>query len=246
MLALEGIDAVGTNGFEPNTTMDTVFLKNNVGQSGNLPHIAEAPAGYASTFKKLLNAFSLGGGMLIYQLNETGINGGTKNKALSVYDTTADFTERDGKESFVWSVDNNTYYYAATADWKSFNGMIKAVGGRIADTANEETFKVIDALEANGTGSITLGSKSFGYNATGKPSDSYGTVGFIMQNADGSYLLYSLKGGVEFTLPTGAAVTSGRYENDEWVADSTVNLTDNTFAVTDTSSASGTVYRVTF
>lgn len=246
VLALDGIDAVGTNGFEPNTAMDTVFLKSNVGQSGNLPHIAEAPAGYASIFKKVLNAFSLGGGMLLYQLNETGINGGSKNKALSIYDTSADFTERDGTDSFVWNVDQKTYYYAATSDWKAFNGMIKAVGSRIADTATESTLKIIDAMDADLSGSITLGEKSFGCNMTGKPGNSYGTVGFIMRNSDGSYLLYSLKGGASFTLPEGAAATSGRYVNGEWAADGDAVITNSVLAVTEEAAASGTVYRVTF
>lgn len=245
VLALDGIDAVGTNGFEPNTAMDTAFLENNVGQSENLPHIAEAPAGYASIFNKVLNAFSLGGGMLLYQLNETGINGGNKNKALSIYDTSADFTERNGTDSFVWNGD--TYYYAATSDWKAFNGMIKAVGSRIADTAVKDNFKVIDAMSENKTENLTVGGKNFSYSTSGKPDNSYGTVGFIMQNTDGSYLLYSLKGGTTFTLPEGARVSSGRYVGDEWKSDNTISLANNNeFTVTSGAAVDGTVYRVTF
>lgn len=244
VLALEGVDIVGTNCFEPNTYMDNFFLTKNVAKPGNLPHIAEGPAGYASIFNKLLNAFSLGGGMLVYQLSDTGINGGPKYDSQSIYKITGEFAERDGTESTTWH--NDTYYYAATSDWKAFNAMIKAVGSRIADTAVKDNFKVIDAMSANKSEDLTVGGKNFSYSTIGKPDNSYGTVGFIMQNTDGSYLLYSLKGGTTFTLPEGACVSSGRYVGDEWKSDETISLANNEFTVTADAAVGGTVYRVTF
>lgn len=231
--AMPGIDLVGMSCFEPDTTMDTVFMKKLANICGNIPYIAESVAGYASLFAKTLNAYDLGGFLMPYELKASD-----GRDDMSIFEVGDDitFNYRDGSD-VISNFGGKDYYEVKTADWIGFNNMIKAVGSEIAmaDTSDFAVFNLAQTTSADET--LVVGGRSFVL------SNSTGGVGFVLKASDGSYIIYNQKGG-KLTVnnnTVNGCISAGYFENGQWVETGKLSSSGggNQFSL-----SANTVYRI--
>lgn len=239
VLALPGIDIVGMDCFDTGMSMDKTFMTKCAVSEANIPHIPESLAGVYSIFGKMMNAFKLGGNIFAYELQSTD---GYDNLSLFRLDDYK-FIERDGTAS-VGSV-----LEAKTADWRSFNYMVDAVGYMlsVSDMENFVPFN-IETQSTNISDKKTVAGLEVTFNSSTE-KESYGSVGFCMKAADGSYLFYSQKGTTTFTLENATLsgnISKGYYDADgKWVETGVIAKTGNGFVVTPLQASKGSVFRIT-
>lgn len=238
VLDLDGIDLVGMDCFDTGMSMDNVFMTRVAAGEGNIPHIPETLGGVSTVFGKMLNAFKLGGNLFPYQILSTDGYDNLSIFRLNNYE----FIERDGTAS-VGSV-----LEAKTADWRSFNYMVDAVDYMltVSDLNDFVTFNM-ENQSLNISETKTVAGLKVGFNATAE-GESYGSVGFCMKAADGSYLFYSQKGTTTFTFENATLngkISKGYYDdNGKWIQTGVIAKTGNGFIVTPLQASKGSVFRI--
>lgn len=234
--ALDGLDLVGLDSYQNNINDSAI---DQTSFAGNIPHYAEFGASYYILPAQVMQSFSRGGGLLVYQLKQvdedgTAVFGGAKDEWL--YRTSERIETSAGGS--IYGMDTN--------ELSAFNKMLSGVAFQLttAPTDRLGAFNCSDGHTLNPRQTLTVGDRTVTYTNS---SGDYGGSGLAICTETGDYLLLSQHGNSTFTFENtviSGNVSVGRFDGETWIEEATVMPNGGAVTVTEELAAAGSVIRV--
>lgn len=232
--ALEGIDIVGFDSYQPN---EDPYLLDYLKFEGNIPHWPEFGATGSNYLPATLHALSKRAGSLAYQLKATQ---GDQNGIIQTIGD--DWTWPTGGK-----IENSTLEYSVDAyEVKALNTVLNKASEQFAvnDVTKSQVFNPTRATACNETAEINGVKVTFANSG----NNDFGGCGYATAVSDNEMLIFATRGNSSFHFAgkNVASVQSGSYVDGTWKTEQELPISGNAVSISSDMAKAGTLIRVTF